>query len=53
MVINDINRNLTNMYMVIRDSPSDFVSVVIKVPYSEVVFQRFKEDLKSGNTMSI
>lgn len=22
VVINDINRNLTNMYMVIRDSPS-------------------------------
>ena len=53
MVINDINGNLTNLYMVIRDRPSDFVSVVIKVPYSEVVFQRFKEDLKSGITMSI
>ena len=25
-VVNDINRNLTNLYMVIRDRPSDFVS---------------------------
>ena len=53
MVINDINGNLTNLYMVIRDRPSDFVSVVIKIPYSEEVIQRCKEDMKSGNTMSI
>lgn len=38
--------------MVIRDTPSDFVSEVIKLPYSEVVFQKFKEDLKSASTMS-
>lgn len=41
-VVNDINGNLTNLYMVIRDRPSDFVSEVMKFPYSEVVFQKFK-----------
>lgn len=52
VVVNDINGNLTNLYMVIGDRPSDFVSVVMKLPYSEVVFQKCKEDLKSGSTMS-
>ena len=52
VVVNDINGNLTNLYMVIRDRPSDFVSEVMKLPYSEVVFQRFKEELKSADTMS-
>lgn len=45
VVVNDINGNLTNLYMVIRDSPSDFVNV----PYSEVAFQMFTEDLKSDD----
>lgn len=52
VVVNDINGNFTNLYMVIRDSPSEFVSAVMKLPYSEVVFKQFKEDLKSANTMS-
>lgn len=52
VVVNDINGNLTNLYTVIRDSPSDFVSEVIKLPYSEVVFQRFEEDLKFADNMS-
>lgn len=52
VVVNDINGNLTNLYMVIRDRPSDFVSEVMKLPYSEVVFQKFKQDLKVGNFKS-
>lgn len=52
VVVNDINVNLTNLYNVIRDSPSDFVSEVMKLPYSEVVFKQFKEDLKSTDNMS-
>ena len=51
VVVNDINRNLTNLYEVIREKPSDFVSGVMKLPYSEVVFQRFTEDLKSADNM--
>lgn len=38
--------------MVIRDSPSDFVNVVMKLPYSEVAFQMFTEDLKSDDNVS-
>ena len=39
--------------MVIRDSLSEFVSVVMKLPYSEVMFQKFKEeDLKSVSSKS-
>lgn len=52
VVVNDINGNLTNLYMVIRDSPSEFVSAVMKLPYSEVMFQKFKEDLKSVDSKS-
>lgn len=52
VVVNDINGNLTNLYTVIRDRPSDFVSEVIKLPYSEMVFQKCKEDLKSGSIVS-
>lgn len=52
VVVNDINGNLTNLYTVIRDRPSDFVSEVMKLPYSEVVFQRLTEDLKSADNMS-
>lgn len=52
VVVNDINGNLTNMYMVIRDRPSAFVREIMKLPYSEEVFQKFKEDLKSASNMS-
>lgn len=51
-MVNDINGNLTNLYMVIRDKPSEFVSKAMKLPYSEVVIQKCKEDLQSGNAMS-
>ena len=51
-MVNDIDGNLTNLYLVIRDRPSDFVSAVMKLPYSEVVFQKFKEALKVDNFKS-
>ncbi|MDY5986843.1 MAG: DNA adenine methylase [Lachnoclostridium sp.] len=52
VVVNDINGNLTNLYMMIRDRPSDFVSEVMKLPYSEALFQKFKQDLKVDNFKS-
>ena len=52
VVVNDINGNLTNLYRIIKDRPSDFVSEVMKLPYSEVTFQMFTEDLQSGSSMS-
>lgn len=52
VVVNDINGDLTNLYTVIQERPSDFVSKVMKLPYSEVVFQRFKEDLMFADSMS-
>lgn len=52
VVVNDINGNLTNLYMVIRDSPSAFVSELIKLPYSEVLFQKFNKELNSGEPMT-
>lgn len=52
VVVNDINGNLTNLYMIIRDSPSTFVSALMKLPYSELLFQQFKDDLDSGKTMT-
>lgn len=52
VVVNDINGNLTNLYMVIRDSPSAFVGELIKLPYSEVLFQKFNKELNSGEPMT-
>ena len=52
VVVNDIDGNLTNLYKVIRDSQSDFVSEVMKLPYSEVLFKEFKEDLMNADNMS-
>ncbi len=52
VVINGINGNLTNLYMVIQDRTIDFVSEVMKLLYLEVVFQKCKEDLKSACIMS-
>ena len=52
VVVNDINGNLTNLYMIIRDSPSAFVSELIKLPYSEVLFQQFNERLNSDEPMT-
>ena len=52
VVVNDINGNLTNLYAVIRDSPSAFVSELIKLPYSEVLFQKFNKKLNSGEAMT-
>lgn len=52
VVVNDINGNLTNLYMVIRDNPSAFVSELIKLPYSEVLFQKFNKELNSGEPIT-
>ena len=52
VVVNDINGNLPNLYMVIRDSPSAFISELIKLPYSEVLFQKFNKELNSGEPMT-
>ena len=52
VVVNDINGNITNLYMVIRDCPSVFISELIKLPYSEVLFQKFNKELNSGEPMT-
>lgn len=52
VVVNDINGNLTNLYQVIRDRPSAFICEVMRLPYSEVLFEQFSEDLKSGTNMT-
>ena len=52
VVVNDINGNLTNFYMIIRDSPSAFVSELMKLPYSEVLFQEYRDDLRSGKVIT-
>lgn len=43
-MVNDINGELTNLYLVIRDNPSAFVHEVWKLPYSEVLFRQFIEE---------
>jgi DNA adenine methylase len=50
--MNDADGNLTNLYQVIRNRTSEFVSEISKLAYSEVLFQQFKEDIKTGKKMS-
>ncbi len=52
VVVNDINGNITNLYIVIRDNLSEFILEVDKLPYFEVIFNQFKEDMKSNKAMS-
>lgn len=52
VVINDIDGCLTNLYMVIRDNPCDFVSELAGLPYSEVLFHEFNNKLKSASDMT-
>lgn len=52
VVVNDINGNLTNLYMVIKHSPSAFVSELMKLPYSEVLFRKFNKELNSDEPMA-
>lgn len=46
VVVNDIDGNLTNLYQIIKSRTSDFVSEVMRLPYSEVLFKEFKRILK-------
>lgn len=52
VVVNDINGNLTNLYQVIKDKSSVFIYEIMNLPYSEVLFKQFSEDLKSGTNMT-
>lgn len=52
VVVNDINGELTNLYLVIRDNPSAFVHEVWKLPYSEVLFRQFIEEVDYRKEMS-
>lgn len=52
IVINDINGDLTNLYMVIREHPSDFIAQVQKLPYSENLFREFIKNRKEKKQFS-
>lgn len=52
VVVNDIDRNLTNLYQIIKSRPADFVSEVMKLPYSEVIFKNSVSDLKENTFTS-
>ena len=40
-VINDIDDNLINLYMTVRDNPEDFIEEFNKLPISETLFKEF------------
>lgn len=52
VVVNDIDGNLTNLYCIIQKRPSDLVSELMNLPYSEVIFKKFIKDLNSGQSMT-
>lgn len=47
-VINDIDDNLINLYMTVRDNPENFIEEFNKLPISETLFKEFA--MLEGNT---
>lgn len=43
-VINDIDDNLINLYLTVRDNPEDFIKEFNKLPISETLFNLFTRD---------
>ncbi len=48
VVVNDIDGNLTNLYEVINTKPDEFVKELLKIPYSEVLFEKFRDDIRNN-----
>ncbi|MGB8454135.1 MAG: DNA adenine methylase [Anaerocolumna sp.] len=47
IVVNDINADLTNLYVIIKTKLVEFIAELEALPYSEVLFQKYKEVLGS------
>ena len=52
VVVNDINGDLTNLYMIIKTRLDEFIAELEVLPYSEVLFQTYKEVLRSDDKAS-
>lgn len=52
VIVNDINGDLTNLYMIINSKLVEFIAELEALPYSEVLFQKYKEVLRSDNKAS-
>ena len=52
VVVNDINGDLTNLYMIIKTRLDEFIAELEVLPYSEVLFQKYKEVLRSDDKAS-
>jgi len=52
VVVNDINGDLTNLYVIIKTKLVEFITELEALPYSEVLFQMYKEVLRSDDKAS-
>lgn len=52
IVVNDINGDLTNLYVIIKTKLDEFIAELEALPYSEVLFQKYKEVLRSDDKVS-
>lgn len=52
IVVNDINGDLINLYVIIKTKLNEFIAELEALPYSEVLFQKYKEVLRSDNKVS-
>jgi DNA adenine methylase len=51
-VLNDIDGELVNLFMVVRDHPENFVRHVASLPYSRELYERWQRQLKNGTLRS-
>lgn len=51
-VVNDINGDLTNLYVIIKMKLVKLIAELEALPYSDVIFQKYKEVLRSDDNVS-
>ncbi|MBS7629025.1 DNA adenine methylase [Candidatus Bathyarchaeota archaeon] len=50
-VYNDVDGELVNLFLAIRDDPERFRSMLEGIPYSREIFQRWSREFKNGNKL--
>lgn len=48
-IYNDINRDLTNLFLVVKENPDEFLQRLSNLPYSEHVYTQFLREYYNGH----
>ena len=51
-VYNDVDGELVNLFMVVRDHPAEFIRHVASLPYSRELYERWQRQVKKGSFRS-